>query len=219
MTGLQDPLALSHIRAQAILTHEITTPILWMGKKSKILDCNVFLADVLASLKRWGDQASTHATELMALDGHLRKYTYPDDSAHDDECMAHVVASRDDVNEDAHVLALLKGCCEAGIILWQRHCSEHLEPDDSAKVPTEDEIKRASMCAANNDVCESNLSLAKYMQTTMQRLRGSMQEAMCMLKRNKPINALKAGQLGPIDTVFKVAQARAKTRKQQVYSM
>ena len=141
VTGLQDPLALSHIQAQAILTHEITTPILWMGKKSKILDCNVFLADVLASLKRWGDQASTHATELMALDGHLRKYTYPDDSAHDDECMVHVVASRDDVNEDAHVLALLKGCCEAGVILWRRHCSEHLEPDDSAKVPTDAEIK------------------------------------------------------------------------------
>ena len=112
---------------------------------------------------------------------------------------------------------------KVGIILWQRHCSEHLEPDDSAKVPTEAEMKRASMCAANNDVCESNLSLAKYMQTTMQRLRGSMQEAMtmimCMLKRNKPINALKAGQLGPIDTVFKVAQARAKTRKQHAYSM
>ena len=50
------------------------------------------------------------------------------------------------------------------------------------------------------------------MKTTMQCLRGSMQEAMCMLKRNKPINALKEGQLGPIDTVFKVAQACAKAR-------
>ena len=98
----------------------------------------------------------------MALDGHLRKYTmsYPEDSAHDDECMVHVIASRDDLDEDAHVLALLKGCCEAGIILWRRHCSEYLEPDDSAKVPTETEIKRESMCDANNDVCESNLSLA-----------------------------------------------------------
>ena len=52
VTGLQDPLALVHIRAQAILTHEITTPILWMGKKSKIPNCNLFLADVLGSLKR-----------------------------------------------------------------------------------------------------------------------------------------------------------------------
>ena len=155
----------------------------------------------------------------MALNGHLQRYTYPEDSAQDDACMVHVIASRDDVNEDAHVLALLKGCCEAGIILWQRHCSEHLEPDDSAKVPTEAEIKRPSVCDANNDVCESNLSLAKYMKTTMQRLRGSMQEAMCMLKRNKPINALKEGQLGPIDTVFKVAQARAKARKREVCSM
>ena len=52
-------------------------------------------------------------------------------------------------------------------------------------------------------ICESTLSLAKHMKSTMQRLRGSMQEAMCMLKRNKPINALKEGQLGLIDTVFK----------------
>ena len=34
--GPQGPLALVHIRAQVILTHETKTPILQMGKKTKI---------------------------------------------------------------------------------------------------------------------------------------------------------------------------------------
>jgi hypothetical protein len=133
-----------------------------MGKKSKILDCNVFLADVLGSLKRWGEEANTHATELMApmaIYGgtHILRMVHRMTGASSD-----VVASSDDPNQDAHdiVLELLKGCCEAGIILWRRHCSEHLEPNDTAKAPTEAEKFRASMCDANNDVCESNLSLA-----------------------------------------------------------
>ena len=182
-------------------------PILHMSKKKKALELRGFHADVLRLLKHWA--TDTGVEELMARSGELAKQAYPDSDGGSDWPMEAVVAAHD---TDEDVRMLLQGCCEAGVDVWERHAAGSLD-GVSAKEVTVGEQIRAGMVEGNNDTSERNMGMLRYLRTHMHRLRVAGKEALLMLRTNKPLQALKSGQIGEMCKVFALARRIARDEK------
>lgn len=195
------------MRAAAILADQIEMPILYMAKQKKALELREFHADVLRLLKHWATDGGV--AELMSRSGDLMKQAYPEEKQN--WAMEAIVAPH---ATDDEVKLVLQGCCEAGVEVWQRHAAGSFAADGvTAKEVTVGERLRAGATEGNNDHSERKMGMLRYLRTQMHRLRVAGKQALIMLRLNKPLVAVKAGELGQMCKVFALARTIARTEK------
>lgn len=198
--ALQDRPTTVQMRAGAVLADQIELPILWMSKKHRALELREmgFYSAVMERLEFWSTEEG--AKQLMSLPGDLIKLRYPEERAPtlSDRAMKVVVAAAD---TDAEVRAMLRGCCERGRAKFGEHAmnSGHLVLTNGkyeAAVCTAAARKRAASMPAENDESEGNVGAYRCQGVQAKRLRVQGRSARRMGKKNKPVPAIKAGQLG-----------------------
>ena len=196
------------MRAAAILADQIELPILWMAKTKKALELREFHADVLRLLQYWATDDGVD--DLVARTGELVKQAYPADKA--SWAMEAIVAPLSEASEE-DLRMVLQGCCAAGVDVWKRRAAGSLAEDGTARPVTEGEVMRAGNAEGSNDISERKMGMLRYLRCQMHRLRVAGKEALIMLRLNKPLVAVKAGELGEISRVFALARCVAREEK------
>ena len=177
--------AISQIRASAVVGYEITIPTLNVGKTWCVGQAlNDYAAEVLVCLHRWSD--ATHVGELLALCGRLRKIAYKNVELTEakkrrvmqkHELMLKVTAPHSE-ESDEMLLEVLMTIMSGTIVMWSRQCNDIVNTDGTAKVLSEGALKRAAHGEPNNDYVERMHAMRKMLVNMRPRMRIKGQEAL-----------------------------------------
>lgn len=217
---LQDPLELTHLKADAILFHHVYSNLVMLAK-SKVLNKNVLdMNKHYLELKTFLSEAGSNPE--MTMDRNVQVFLSEERLYGNDKKGNHrlhfgyqfiedIVFSSEEIGED-----LLYPLLASGTSRMNEKLSSYAKnqlPDGKYWEPAPDVEKILKSLKPNNDVCESILGLNDYLSMVMPNLHQMSKSNLIQVKKNKTmqwLNALPSDQQHDIVELARTSRIQVK---------